>query len=76
MVKVKNKPTVVLVDATSLEVTLPIRGIVEARYIRERDEPALQRTWERISQLKTQGYLKPVPSPPIGGIRLRGSREK
>ena len=72
MTKVKNKPTVVLVDSKSLEVMAPTRGIVEPRYIRERDEPAFERTWERISQLKAQGDLKPVPAPPVGGIRLRG----
>jgi len=76
MAKVKNKPIVVLVSAESLKVATPTRGIVEARYIRERDEPAFERTWERIRQLKAQGDLKPVPVPPIGGIRLRGSREK
>ena len=80
MAEVKTKRTrrckVILVDAESLKQdTTPTTGVVAPRYDRERDEPAFQRAWERIAAIKAQGQLKPVPTEPVGGIRLRGSRK-
>lgn len=77
MAEVKKKSTVMLVSAESLATaTNRRRGVAEVRYVRDRDEPAFNRTWERISQMKAQGQLKPIPAQPVGGVRLRGTRAK
>lgn len=72
-----KKKTVVLVSASSLEESrAPNRQVAEVRYVRDRDEPAFQRAWQRISDMKAQGKLNAVPPAPTGGIRLRGRRTK
>ena len=73
----QKKPIVILVNADKIHMSAVTEPkVVDFGYDRERDEPALQRTWERIRELKAQGLLKPTPKLPPGGIRLRGSRAK
>ncbi len=60
------------------DITLILRStekpVVQApRYDPERDEPAFQRAWQKVSELRAQGKVAPVPP---DGIRLRGSHTK
>lgn len=45
--------------------------VVEPQYDPDTDEPAFERTWERMRELEEKGLLKPVPKFPEGGVKLR-----
>ena len=57
-------------DATPAKVAQP------PRYDRERDEPAFEKAWARVAEMKAQGKLAPLPPFPKDGIKLRGRRHQ
>lgn len=46
------------------------------RYDSERDEPAFEKAWARVGEMKAQGKLAPFPPFPKDGIKLRGGRNR
>lgn len=64
------------IPISELETTVIPIGSVGAqapRYDRERDEPAFERAWARVSE---RAPRTPMIPPPPGGFRLRGGRNR